>query len=69
MFSTPNEQDARGTAKMRQSEFGWHDDHLMKNLAVALALAVIGASVVDSLIGAVTPLQRLPQIDLRGSEG
>ena|ERR1700760_1154097 len=40
---------------MRRSEFGWHDDHLMKNLAVALALAVIGASVVDSLIGAVTP--------------
>ena len=40
---------------MRRSEFGWHDDHLMKNLAVALALAVIGASVVDSLIGAVIP--------------
>jgi len=44
-----------GTAKMRRSEFGWHDDHLMKNLAVALALAVIGASVVDSLLGAVVP--------------
>jgi hypothetical protein len=27
----------------------------MKNLAVALALAVIGASVVDSLVGAVIP--------------
>jgi hypothetical protein len=40
---------------MRRSEFGWHDDHLMKNLAVALALAVIGASVVDSLVGAVIP--------------
>jgi hypothetical protein len=40
---------------MRRSEFGWHDDHLMKNLSVALALAVIGASVVDSLIGAVLP--------------
>jgi hypothetical protein len=40
---------------MRRSEFGWHDDHLMKNLSVALALAVIGASVVDSLVGAVAP--------------
>jgi hypothetical protein len=40
---------------MRRGEFGWHDDHLMKNLAAALALAVIGASVVDSLIGAVIP--------------
>jgi hypothetical protein len=40
---------------MRRGEFGWHDDHLMKNLAVALALAVISASVVDSLVGAVIP--------------
>jgi hypothetical protein len=40
---------------MRRGEFGWHEDHLMKNLAVALALAVIGASVVESLVGAVIP--------------
>jgi hypothetical protein len=40
---------------MRRGEFGWHDDHLMKNLAIALALAVINASVVDSLVGAVIP--------------
>jgi hypothetical protein len=40
---------------MRRGEFGWHEDHLMKNLAVALALVVIGASVVDSLVGAVIP--------------
>jgi hypothetical protein len=40
---------------MRRSEFGWHDDHLMKNLSVALVIAVLGASVVDSLIGAVIP--------------
>jgi hypothetical protein len=55
VFSMPDEWAQRGTAKMRRSEFGWHDDHLMKNLSVALALAVIGASVVDSLIGAVIP--------------
>ena len=54
---------------MRRSEFGWHDDHLMKNLSVALALAVLGASVVDSLVGAVAPYNDFGQTDLRGSEG
>jgi hypothetical protein len=48
-------EDVRGTAKMRRSEFGWHDDRRMKILSVALVLAVIGASVADSLIGAVVP--------------
>lgn len=40
---------------MREGGFGRHDGHHMKILAVALVIAVIGASVVDSLIGAVTP--------------
>jgi hypothetical protein len=40
---------------MQRSEFARHDDNLMKNLSVALVLAVIGASVVDSLVGAATP--------------
>jgi hypothetical protein len=51
----PTSRTLRGIAKMRRSAFGWYDDHLMKNLSVALALAVIGASVVDSLLGAVVP--------------
>jgi hypothetical protein len=55
VLSAPSEQAQRGTAQMRRGEFGWHEDHLTKNLAIALALAVIGASVVDSLVGAAIP--------------
>jgi hypothetical protein len=41
---------------MRRCEFARHDDHLMKNLSVALVLAVIGGSIVDSLVaGAAAP--------------
>jgi hypothetical protein len=41
---------------MRRCEFARHDDHLMQNLSVGLVIAVIGGTVVDSLVaGAATP--------------
>jgi hypothetical protein len=40
---------------MRPSTLRRHDDHRMKTLSIALVVAAVGASVVDTLIGTAAP--------------
>jgi hypothetical protein len=54
---------------MRQSDFGRHDDHLMKRVSVALVIAVIGGSVVDSLVGAATPSRPIVLTPISKAQG